>query len=115
MIINLITNSCQALPDNKRGIAILTLNDVKSKKVMVKVSDEGTGIPEDVLDNIMEPFVTTKRDSGGIGLGLSISFSIIQNHKGTLKFNSKVGKGTEATITLPAIGERHGKGRSNVK
>lgn len=115
VIINLITNSCQALPDNKRGIAISTLNDVKSTKVMVKVSDEGTGIPEDVLDNIMEPFVTTKRDSGGTGLGLSISFSIIQNHKGALKFNSKVGKGTEATITLPAIEDRNGKGGRNVK
>lgn len=114
VVINLITNSCQALPDNKRGIAISTLNDVKSKKVMVKVSDEGTGIPEDVFDNIMEPFVTTKRDSGGTGLGLSISFSIVQNHKGTLKFKSKVGKGTEATVTLPAMKDSNGKGGRNV-
>lgn len=104
VIVNLITNSCQALPDKKKGIHIHTSYDVKSKKVLVTISDKGIGISARHLKMIMDPFFTTKRDSGGTGLGLSISFNIIKVHNGTLEFSSEEGKGTKAKVVLPVAG-----------
>ena len=68
---------------------------------MIKVIDTGVGIPDDDLKHIIDPFFTTKRDSGGTGLGLSIAFNIVKDHGGQLLFDSKVGKGTSATVILP--------------
>ena len=59
------------------------------------------GIPPKALPHIMEPFFTTKHDSGGLGLGLSISSRIVKEHGGTLTFTSQPGKGTTAEIILP--------------
>jgi two-component system NtrC family sensor kinase len=69
---------------------------------VVEVSDNGHGIPEDVLPKIFEPFFTTKRDKG-TGLGLSISYKIIQSHKGRIDVWSEEGKGTKFTIFLPFL------------
>ena len=69
--------------------------------VVVEVEDEGTGIPSEVLSRITDPFYTTKSDSGGLGLGLSISSRIVKEHGGTLIFTSEPGKGTKAEIVLP--------------
>lgn len=100
VIINLITNACHALPTKDKGIHISTIHNEINHAVEIKVSDEGIGIPDNIMANIMEPFFTTKRDSGGTGLGLSVSFTIMQNHRGELKFTSEPGKGTEATMRL---------------
>jgi len=70
---------------------------------VIKVQDEGTGISSEVLSHIMNPFFTTQSDSGGIGLGLSISSRIIKEHGGTLTFSSEPGKGTIAEIILPVL------------
>jgi polar amino acid transport system substrate-binding protein len=59
------------------------------------------GISPKALPHIMEPFFTTKRDSGGLGLGLSISSRIVKEHGGALTFTSEPGKGTTAEIILP--------------
>jgi len=88
------------LPTKDKGIHISTIHNEKNHAVEIKVSDEGIGIPDNIMANIMEPFFTTKRDSGGTGLGLSVSFTIMQNHRGELKFTSEPGKGTEATMRL---------------
>jgi PAS domain S-box-containing protein len=101
VIINLIQNACQALPDTRRGISLSTFYDEKTSSIVVKVQDEGVGIPPDVLPRITDPFFTTKSDSGGIGLGLSISSRIVKEHGGTMVFSSEPGKGTTAEITLP--------------
>ena len=101
VIINLITNSCQALPNKERGIIVSTSFDRASKHIIVKVQDEGIGIPSENLKHILDPFFTTKRDSGGTGLGLSVSYSIVKNHSGDLNFTSESGKGTTAIIRLP--------------
>ena len=101
VIINLITNSCQALPNKERGIIVSTSFDRDSKHIIVKVQDEGIGIPSENLKHILDPFFTTKRDSGGTGLGLSVSYSIAKNHSGDLNFTSESGKGTTAIIRLP--------------
>jgi PAS domain S-box-containing protein len=101
VIINLIQNACQSLPDVRRGISLSTGYDVKTSCIVVKVQDEGVGILPEVLPHITDPFFTTKSNSGGIGLGLSISSRIIKEHGGTLVFASDPGKGTIAKITLP--------------
>ncbi len=101
VIINLIQNACQALPDIRKGIFLSTSYDEKTSSIVVKVQDEGEGIPPEALPHIAEPFFTTKSKSGGIGLGLSISSRIVKEHGGTLTFISEPGKGTTAEIVLP--------------
>jgi PAS domain S-box-containing protein len=101
VIINLIQNACQALPDSQRGISMSTSYDEKKRSILISIQDEGMGIPPKALPHIMEPFFTTKRDSGGLGLGLSISSRIVKEHGGTLTFTSEPGKGTTAEIILP--------------
>jgi PAS domain S-box-containing protein len=101
VMINLIQNACQALPDTRKGIFVSTSYDEKEPSIVVVVEDEGTGIPPDMLSHIADPFYTTKSDSGGLGLGLSISSKIVKEHGGALTFASEPGKGTKAEIVLP--------------
>jgi polar amino acid transport system substrate-binding protein len=101
VMINLIQNACQALPDTRRSISLSTSYNEKTYSIVVKVQDEGRGIPPEDLPHIMDPFFTTKSDSGGIGLGLSISARIIKEHGGTLTFSSEPEQGTTAEMILP--------------
>lgn len=101
VIINLIQNACQALTVNTQRIFISTTYDKDSSRIVIKVKDEGVGIEEKDLKYITDPFFTTKRDSGGVGLGLSISLQIIQEHGGTMDFKSTPGQGTTVFIYLP--------------
>ncbi|MCU0286269.1 MAG: PAS domain S-box protein [Acidobacteria bacterium] len=101
VFINLIQNACQALPDNTAGISISTSSNKERKQVVIQIKDEGVGIGEKDLKFITDPFFTTKRDRGGTGLGLSISMQIIQEHGGTMNFESQVGKGTTVIVSLP--------------
>jgi PAS domain S-box-containing protein len=113
VIINLIQNACQALPDIRSGISLSTFYGKERRSIVVKVQDEGVGIPSDILPRITDPFFTTKSNSGGIGLGLSISSRIIKEHGGTLVFASEPGKGTIAEITLPVSQSNdHSRGAS---
>ncbi|MBI4683212.1 MAG: PAS domain-containing protein [Nitrospirae bacterium] len=102
VLINLIMNSLQALSNKKQGVWVSASFDNKSQMVIIQVMDEGSGIPEDIIGRIIEPFFTTKLKSGGTGLGLSISYNIIKEHNGLLEFRSEQGKGTTATVRLPA-------------
>jgi polar amino acid transport system substrate-binding protein len=74
---------------------------------VVKIEDEGVGIPAEVFPHITDPFFTTKSHSGGIGLGLSISSRIVKEHGGTLTFTSEPGRGTTAEIILPVLQANH--------
>jgi len=107
VIINLITNACQALGDPKKGLFISTFFDSNSDSVIVEVRDEGIGISPERLKYIMDPFFTTKRGSGGTGLGLSISYSIVKAHGGDMTFTSELGKGTTVVLTLPVHQENY--------
>jgi two-component system NtrC family sensor kinase len=100
VLLNLITNACQALPDRERGIWVETRKEAEG--LGVEVRDEGVGIPEENLKRILDPFFTTKQDSGGTGLGLSISYNIVKNHGGELAISSRPGQGTTAAVRLPA-------------
>lgn len=101
VLINLVQNACESTPDRKIKLKIETTYDSIQRKLMIKVIDNGKGIPEKNLKLLTDPFFTTKRNSGGTGLGLSISASIIKEHGGELSFQSEEGKGTAAIIILP--------------
>jgi PAS domain S-box-containing protein len=102
VVINLLLNAAQALPERSHGIWVTTGSDAAAGQVYISVRDEGHGIPRDVGDRVMEPFFTTRLDQGGTGLGLSISQSIVLEHNGSLEFESEPGKGTTFTVKLPA-------------
>lgn len=99
VLLNLIQNACQALPDADKGIRVSTGCD--GNAIIVEVEDEGIGIDAANLPYIADPFFTTRRESGGTGLGLSISSMIVNEHGGTLRFRSVKGSGTTATVVLP--------------
>jgi polar amino acid transport system substrate-binding protein len=102
VVVNLILNACQALPNKGRGIFLSTCVDVDNKNVILQVRDEGVGVAPEHLPHLTDPFFTTKRDTGGTGLGLSVSAGIIKEHGGMLEFDSAPGAGTTVTLILPA-------------
>ncbi|OEU67036.1 MAG: hypothetical protein BA863_15120 [Desulfovibrio sp. S3730MH75] len=101
VIINLLLNACQALENRSKAISVTTAYDADTDQLHVMVTDEGIGMKADVMEHILEPFVTSKREQGGTGLGLSVSARIVKEYHGTLRFKSAPGEGTTATISLP--------------
>ena len=101
VVINLLTNACQALPSRDRGITVTTSLEEGGERVLLEVADEGVGMPLHFIGKITDPFFTTKRARGGSGLGLAVSSRIISNHKGIMSFDSQVEKGTRVTVLLP--------------
>jgi signal transduction histidine kinase len=69
--------------------------------VMIKISDTGVGMSEEVKAHIFEPFFTTKSEGKGVGLGLSVVYGIVQGHHGSIDVISAMGKGTTFILTLP--------------
>ncbi len=103
VIINLLENSCRALPHPDKQIHVTLDASAAGDKLIIVIRDQGTGIAPEHLEQITAPFFTTRRESGGTGLGLSISAKIVEEHGGTLQFESRPHIGTTATLTLPAI------------
>ena len=106
-IVNIINNSLEATKGDGI-IKVETCRDHSNDKiVMVMITDQGEGIPEENLNKIFDPFFSTKDTVYGSGLGLSISYGIIADHDGIIEVNSEVGKGTTVMISIPMIdGER---------
>jgi len=67
----------------------------------IRVRDTGTGIPEDILPSIFDPFFSTRKEAGGSGLGLAITKKIIERHRGSIQVTSRLGEGTVFQIVLP--------------
>ncbi len=101
VFLNLITNAAQATPDEGGTITVRTAIH-GADHVMVEVSDNGHGIPEDLLPKIFDPFFTTKQIGKGTGLGLSIVYKIVESHGGRIEVDSKQGVGTRFRVILPA-------------
>jgi signal transduction histidine kinase/ligand-binding sensor domain-containing protein len=109
VILNLITNALHAISNNSKGSNEGTVKNPTiwlstqqiGDNVIIKVKDNGSGIPNKILDKIFQPFFTTKASGQGTGLGLSMSYDIIKSHGGDLKVESEEGIGTTFTITLP--------------
>ncbi len=99
VFMNLIVNAAQAIPD--QGLITLRTGRKGDDAVWISVTDTGKGIPATDLQRVFEPFYTTKPVGQGTGLGLSLSWGIVERHHGHIEVSSEVGKGTTFTITLP--------------
>lgn len=97
VFLNLILNAMQAMPEG--GTIHLRTTILEDNCLQIAIEDQGGGIPESIQEQLFEPFFTTKED--GIGLGLSITKRIIDDHQGEIEVESQGGKGTAFLITLP--------------
>ena len=94
---NILINACQAIKD--KGIIKIS-TDFIDDELVIKIKDDGKGIPQNQLDKIFIAGFTTKASGVGTGLGLAICSKIIEKHKGKIIVNSEVGKGSEFIITI---------------
>jgi signal transduction histidine kinase len=95
VLINLVVNAIEALKDRENAMIVLSATS-NNNKVAIKVADNGTGIPDDVLENIFIPFFSTKKT--GSGIGLSLCKQIMMLHKGNINVHSVPGQGTAFTL-----------------
>lgn len=98
VFLNILTNSVQAIED-KGVIDIKTT--IENGRLLIYISDTGKGICQEDLSKITDPFYTTKEPGKGTGLGMSVAYSIIKEHGGTIKYKSELGKGTEVKLSFP--------------
>ena len=98
VIINVLENSFDSMSDGGR-IELFSYVDSISSKLIIEISDEGSGIREEILDNIFDPFFTSKES--GVGLGLAISYQIIKAHNGEIIINNNNDQGVRCIIKLP--------------
>jgi signal transduction histidine kinase len=109
VVLNLINNTFYVVDEKKKsGIegyepTVSVSTKKNTGKVEIKVSDNGNGIPQKVLDKIFQPFFTTKPTGQGTGLGLSLSYDIVKAHGGELNVETKEGEGSEFIILLPVV------------
>jgi two-component system NtrC family sensor kinase len=105
VFLNLLVNAAHAIADvvqqtgTKGRIRIHT--ESEGQQVLVTITDNGAGIPESIRQRIFDPFFTTKEVGRGTGQGLAIARSVVHRHKGTLTFESVVGRGTTFFLRLP--------------
>lgn len=104
MFINILSNSIEAMPEG--GTIIIRSRRVKDKSekryLQVTFDDDGCGIPREEIQRVFDPFFTTQRGAGKTGLGLSIAKGIVESHGGTIRVESRVGRGTKVFIRVPA-------------
>lgn len=98
VFLNLFLNARDAMPS---GGSLSVTSHVEDGRAVIVVADTGTGISDDALTRIYDPFFTTKAVGQGTGLGLSITYGVIQEHHGSIECKSEAGKGTRFTVTLP--------------
>lgn len=107
VFVNMVVNACQAMPLGGR-LTIAIAADYDRYQLVTTIEDTGQGISQENLEKIFDPFFTTKEHAvngmTGTGLGLSVSYGIVQNHGGRIEVVSEVGKGTKFTVELPLAG-----------
>lgn len=97
VFINLIKNAIEVMPNG--GEIIISINSINDQYILISIRDKGTGIPKDRIKKLGEPFYTTKEK--GTGLGLMVSYRIIEEHNGRIEVESEEGKGTLFKIRIP--------------
>jgi len=102
VVVNLVQNACHALSNRSQAITLGLRHDAAANTVELTVRDEGHGMDGETQAKIFDPFFTTRRETGGTGLGLSVSKEIADEHGGRLEIESEPGKGTTARLILPA-------------
>ena len=101
VLLNLVINAAQAIRPGDEGLVRVSTAR-RGDEVEIAVADNGCGIPSEVIERIFDPFFTTKAVGEGTGLGLSISHEIVRRHRGRLRVESTVGRGTVVRVQLPA-------------
>ena len=99
---NLLGNAMDAVSDETGAVTITSEYNSMNRQVLVRISDNGTGIPEDQLEKLFTPFFSTKGQKG-TGLGLAVAKKVFQEHHGSIKVTSRVNEGTTFLIALPAV------------
>ena len=101
VFMNIVLNALDAMPGG--GLLTISSNSiVAGRYIEIKFTDTGCGIPTENLNKLFDPFFTTKKVGEGTGLGLSVSYGIIEKHNGTIEVQSEVGKGSTFAVKLPA-------------
>ena len=103
-LMNLCVNAVDAMSEG--GTLTLRTRNLGLDQIEVSVADNGSGMPQEVLDRAMEPFFTTKPVGKGTGLGLSLVYTTVNGHQGHLKIQSQLDQGTRVTMTFPAAVSR---------
>jgi len=110
VLLNLFNNAFYAVNEKKKSLgesssfvpAVTVTTSKRNDEIEIKVTDNGNGIPQSIIDKIFQPFFTTKPTGQGTGLGLSLTYDIIKAHQGEIKVETKEGEGSEFIIQLPA-------------
>jgi two-component system NtrC family sensor kinase len=102
VFINLLLNALQAVKDHGR-VSVKSMLDSEKNRIEIEIADNGCGISVENVKKIFEPFYTTRAD--GTGLGLAVSYGIIENHRGNIRVSSKLGEGTRFVIDFPILDE----------
>ena len=105
VMLHLLNNALTACDDG--GRISVTARAIEGGLVRVAVADDGRGIAAENLSRVFEPFFTTKDDWHGRGLGLTVTYRVVEEHRGTIKIDSTVGEGTTVTILLPVSTGAH--------
>ncbi len=113
VFMNILNNGIQAIPADRKDGEITIYTEELEDEVVIRIKDNGMGIPEDIKNRIWEPFFTTKAVGVGTGLGMSITYGIIEKHNGRIELTSEVGQGTEFAITLPKRLQKAKKGEES--
>ncbi len=116
-IINIINNALDELSEKKDGDRLIEIKleyDERKERDIIRIKDNGRGIPEEIRKKIFNPFFTTKEIGKGSGLGLYVTKTIIENHNGEIYINTDIGKGTEFIIELPVIKEEENNEKKNI-
>jgi signal transduction histidine kinase/ActR/RegA family two-component response regulator len=106
IILNIIVNATQAIDHTNGIIKIATRFQINDGRIFIKIADNGRGISPAIADKLFLPFATDKQAEGGTGLGLSVTYSLVQAHGGEIFFDTQEGKGTTFTVSLPTILKR---------
>ena len=117
VFLNLVGNACSAMDEKRRMVAedggsyepaLLLRTELTQEGVVIRIRDNGIGIPVDSMDKIFNPFYTTKPSGTGVGLGLSFSSDVVRQYGGSITAESEPGGFTEMTVRLPAPGRSEG-------
>ncbi|MGO9938920.1 MAG: sensor histidine kinase, partial [Terracidiphilus sp.] len=103
-VINVIENGAQAMPEGGKLRVIL---EEDKKTAVLRIADEGSGISDEIRDKIFDLYFTTK--SGGSGIGLAMTYRILQLHHGSVEVQSNLGRGTEFVLRIPLAATEWGR------
>ena len=107
VVTNLVANAMEAMPQGG-DLTVRTGKAPGAGMLFLEVQDAGAGIPDEILHRIFDPFFTTKAESRSVGLGLAVTYGIVEAHGGDIEVKSRVGEGTTFRITLPVLGAGEG-------